>query len=422
MTSTRREWLASARDNTAQATTTAIQAVVKASPGGGGGILAGLQAAAFSYALVLIPVWVITTAAQHSAVTLAQSSGVAARLWLTGFAVPWAIDGVPITLMPWGIGLMTAAMLVVLTRRFANSSVLGALTATATFSAVVSIIAVVAWGGTQRADASATRALVVALAVSGLATGWAVVSDNNAVAQWWDRQSLHVTLALRSAVALFLGTAAIAAGSLALSGIARWREIAAAASALGTDSVGGAAFALVETLYAPTLTVWVMAWLSGAGYGTSDSLVTPTGGGVDLPSLPILEAMPAQVAAGALTPLVLVILGVIVAWALTGQQSQRARWWWLGLVAGVILAAGAVAVAVRLTNGAIGPGDLQSVGGTVAPSAILAGAWWGLGVATVIAVRVARDLLTARRTAPVVPPARTATPQVPQDTSVPRQE
>ena len=422
MTSTRREWLASARDNTAQATTTAIQAVVKASPGGGGGILAGLQAAAFSYALVLIPVWVITTAAQHSTVTLAQASGVAARMWLTGFAVPWAIDDVPITLVPWGVGLITAAMITVLTRRFAGSSVLGALTATATFCAAVSIIAVLAWGGTERGDASATRALVVALVISGLSSGWAVLSDSDAVSRWWDRQSPHITVALRSAVALVLGTAAIAAAVLVLSGAARWREISAASTALGVDSVGGAAFALVETLYAPTLTVWVMAWLSGAGYGISDSLVTPTGGGVDLPSLPLLEAMPGQVTAGALMPLALVALGVIVAWALASQMPKRERWWWPGLVAGVALAAFAMAVAVRLTRGALGPGELQSIGAPVATSAILAGAWWALGVMTVVAVQVLRDVITARRTALAAPPVGKATAQAPQDTSAQRLE
>src|SRR5664279_6300277 len=103
--------LSRATTATAHAVTQSVARVRAAAPGWVGGALAGLQAALFSLALVLIPVWVVSAAVSDSTVSWGQSSGAATRMWLLAFGVPWAVDGVTITLAPLGIAALPAILL-----------------------------------------------------------------------------------------------------------------------------------------------------------------------------------------------------------------------------------------------------------------------------------------------------------------------
>lgn len=376
-----------ARRRGARDVVAAVAELIRTSaPGWVGGVLAGVQAALFSYALVLIPVWVMATSASDARVQWGESGGLAARVWLTGFGVPWAVNGTPVTLIPLGIPLVTVLMITQLSRRFASSTWAAGAATVLGFVASVGVMAALAWSGAPLVGERVLRAIAVAGALAIPATVWGLLRRHGATLAWlatlpwWFRSAARTALGLVSAV--LASASLIAAGSA----IAHRHDMGDAASALGIDLAGGTALAAIETLYAPNLVAWIVAWLSGAGYGAHGSLSGPGGGVSGLPGLPIVRAMPVGGGASVWVPLVLVASGALVAW-ITVPRLPRGIWALVTMLGAVAVSGGAIAALVRVSAGAMGPGSLANVGAPVVLTGVLSAAWLGLGVTGAWAVR-----------------------------------
>jgi hypothetical protein len=183
------------------------------------------------------------------------------------------------------------------------------------------------------------------------------------------------------------GTVALAAIVLMVSTVGARHLVADSATSLGVDAAGGVALAFLETLYAPTLVVWVVSWLSGAGYVLggviSSSAEAPTS---TIPAVPLLATLP-HGAGGTLawSPLVIGVLGAIVTVILRKRIGQGVR----ALPAigiGVVLVSVSVGAVSRVARGAIGPGTLAVVGPQPLIAAVMIGLELGLGALVVVAL------------------------------------
>ena len=311
----------------ARAVTEAVSRVRTEAPGWIGGALAGFQGALFSLALVLIPMWVIAASAADAQISWGEAAGIASRVWLTGFGVPWAVNGVPVTLVPLGITFLTVLMLVQLARRFASSTWTAGFATVAAFAATVGLIAALAWGGATDSHMRITRAVVVAAVLAVPAVAWGLLRQKGAALNWLRRLPEAIRAGVRLAVAMGSGTVALAAIVLVVSTAGARHLVAESATSLGVDAAGGVALAFLETLYAPTLVVWVVSWLSGAGYVLggviSSSAEAPTS---TIPAVPLLATLP-HAAGGALvwSPVVIGVLGAIVTMILRKRIGQGVR-------------------------------------------------------------------------------------------------
>jgi hypothetical protein len=407
----------------ARAVTEAVSKVRAEAPGWIGGVLAGIQGALFSFALVLIPMWVIASSASGSHTSWGKATGIAARVWLMGFAVPWAVDGVPVTLVPLGIALLTFLMLMQLTRRFASSTWTAGFAAVAAFAATVGVSASLAWGGADDFLTRVVRATVVAFVLGTPAVAWGLLRQKGAALPWLQRVPDAIRTGVRLAVAMGSATVALAAITLVVSTLAARHLIANSATSLGVDAAGGVALAFLETLYAPTLVVWVVSWLSGAGYVLggviSSSAEAPTS---TIPAVPLLAALP-HAAGGALawSPIVIGALGAIVTVILRKRMGQGVR----ALPAigiGVVLVSVSVGVVSRVARGAIGPGTLAIAGPQPLIAAVMIGLELGLGALVAVTLLAVVGLMRApaRETRPRSGPLPQR--ESPADTRVPPAE
>lgn len=388
----------------ARAVTEAISRVRTNAPGWLGGALAGVQAALFSYALVLIPLWVIAVSAADATISWGQATGVAARVWLTGFGVPWAVDGVPVTLVPLGVASLTVLMLVQLARRFASSTWTAGVAAVAAFSATVALSTSLAWGDAGDAHIRIMRAAAVACVLGAPAVAWGLLRQRGAVLGWLTRIPEFVRAGVRLAVAMGSATVALAALTLIVSTVSARHLVAESATSLGVDAAGGLALAFLETLYAPTLVVWAVSWLSGAGYVLggviSSSAEAPAG---TIPAVPLLATLP-HAAGGALamSPFVIAAVGAVVTVLLRKRLGHGVRALpTLGVA--IVLVSVAVGVASRVSRGAIGPGTLAVVGPQPLIAAVMIGLELALGALVAVTVMAAASLMRA--------PARGARPR-----------
>lgn len=355
-------------------------------PGWVGGALAGLQAALFSFALVLIPVWVVTTSAAHATVSWSDATTNAARMWLLGLAVPWSVQQVPITLVPLGLSVLTMLMLAQLVRRFASVTWVAGTAAVVTFMAVSGFIAATAWDGDPLAGARLLRALAVSGVVALPATAWGLMRSQGAYMPWIESLRPEVKMAARSATATFAGIVGISALVLVASGLAHAHRIADAATALGVDAPGGVALASMQTLYSPNLVAWTGAWLTGAGFGAGESIQTSAAGVSALPHLPLFEALPGVIPVPFVAPLSLILVGAVIQTIATRGKPSSVRSLSAD-AAGVLVSAAALAVLVRVSQGSIGPGALAHVGAPALLTAGLAACWLGIGTASVWALK-----------------------------------
>ncbi len=383
----------------ARAVTEAISKVRTEAPGWLGGALAGVQGAAFSLALVLVPMWVIAASAADAQISWGRATGVASRVWLTGFGVPWAVEGVPVTLVPLGISLLTFLMLVQLARRFASATWTAGVAAVVAFAVTVGLTTSIAWAGAGDLQGRMVRAVIVAIVIGAPAVAWGLLRQRGATLAWLVRIPAMVRAGVRLAVAMGSGTIALAALTLIVSTVAARHLIAETATSLGVDAAGGLALAFLETLYAPTLVVWTISWLSGAGYVLggviSSSAEAATG---TIPAVPLLATLPhASGGVLALSPLAIGVLGCVLT-VILRKRIGRGVHALPAIGIAVTLVAVAVGLASRVARGAIGPGTLAVVG----PQPLIAGLMIGLELAlgAVLAVTLMGVLGLMRTTSP----------------------
>jgi hypothetical protein len=367
-------------------------------PGWLGGVLAGIQGALFSLALVLIPTWVIAASANGAQVSWGQSTGVATRMWLTGFGVPWAVEGVPVTLIPLGVAGLTVLMLVQLARRFASVTWTAGVAATAAFAATIGVSAAIAWSSADDMGARVARAVLVSVALGAPSIAWGLIRQRGAMLAWLDRIPTFVRGGVRLGTAMVAALFLIASVTLVVSTVAARHLIAESATSLGVDTAGGVALAFLETLYAPTLVVWMVSWFSGAGYALGDVIASSAQAPTEtIPALPLLASLPhASGGPLALSPLVVGLVGFVLTVVLRRRLGHGVRAI-AAIGVAVALVATTVGVASRAARGAIGPGTLERVGPVPLIAAVMPSLEFGVGALLAVAVFAVPELVRARR-------------------------
>lgn len=337
------------------------------------GVLAALQAAVLSLAVVVLPavaVFVATSASPGNASTSWPAAVVTgAGLWLLAHGVPLVTAGAVVSIVPIGLTALTVLACYASARRTAQRtwSALGAAVGT---YALVTVLVVLLAGFAGLAQLGS--ALLGGVAVAGLGVGAAVLttSDRPDLPRWWDaleRVPAAVRLGARAgmaAVAMVVLVASLLVLAWVFMGRSRSMDVVTALDVSGFDA---AALALGQSSLVPNVVLWAVAWIAGPGFAVgSGSHFAPTDVVMGpMPVFPILGAMPAESLPGAfwlLGPAVVAVAGGIA-----GLAVRRAaqRWRDVGLVVLTVglTAAGLTALLTDVAGGSAGPGRMAEIGG-----------------------------------------------------------
>lgn len=354
------------------------------------GVLAALQAALLSFAVVVLPavaVYVATSAAPGNEGTSWPSAvGIGAAVWLLAHGVPIVTAGSVVSVVPLGIAMIAVLACYASARRTARRtwSALGA--AAATYVVVVVLVVLLA-GLAGLAQLGA--AVLGGLAVVGLGAGAAILStaDRPDAPRWWstlDRVPVAVRLGVRAglaATAMVVAVSTLLVLAWIIMGRSRSMDVVTALDVSGFDA---AAFALAQSTLVGNVVVWGVAWIAGPGFAVgAGSHFAPTDVVMGpMPVLPILGAMPAESLPGALWLLGPALVAVAGGCAAVIARRAARRWRDVGL--GVLttgLTAGLVsALLTDLAGGSAGPGRMGQIGaepltvGLVVGGEVMAGA------------------------------------------------
>lgn len=332
--------------------------------------LAVVWAWAMSAVIVAIPTligWATATGEQPF-----QPMMRAADLWALAMAPPVTLNGLPISLMPWGFTLIWLALFWVGMRwamsfapdipsRVLTMFVAGAVVLTGAFAAIITRAT------SPELDMSAWT---VALHAAFIAALGMIVGAEPAYRAWLGEYLPEIVKrGTRAAVLAVLLLLAGAAALLFLSVATRIGDISAIWSELQPTATGGLLLFLLQIGYVPVLIVWSAAYMTGAGIVIGEqATISPfiaTTSAVDLPPLPILAALPTT--ASPLMWLLPILVIAIGAWstrrALRGSSAQRLDQL---AVAGISAALTAVIMAglAAISSGSLGAERLAVVGPT----------------------------------------------------------
>ncbi|WP_084124339.1 DUF6350 family protein [Demequina sp. NBRC 110054] len=335
-------------------------------PGWASGLVTGAIAAAVSLLVVVAPTLAALATAPADGTDTDWGAGILAamRIWLLGLGVPAATSLGTYSLVPLGLTLLILGILVATAQRFLLRSWDAVGLAIVAFTTLAGFVASFAWRDADDPSALIVRAVLGALLVSAPGIFAGRVRAYGLTIDAIDLVPPSVRTGVRSALSGLALVVVLAAGAGAVGAIRGAATMAETVTALDAGAVGSTVLAIAQLAYVPTLVIWMMAWVSGVGFGVGDgSVYAPaaieTGA---LPEVPLLAALP-QSSGGLLvwTPVVLVAMGA----AVRIVMRRRIRTWREDLVA---LGASAVvtllvaAGTMRLAAGAVGSGRLAEVG------------------------------------------------------------
>lgn len=352
-------------------------------------VVAALLAALIGYLVVAL----VVSGTAMTAVD--EQSGVLAWLSLAGVLWSAPVHGVMVTvqtvhytLLPWGltIGVMLLA--------YGSGSLWGRISRVAhPLECLVGIaVFALAYGGLATTTlllsrspewtASLPRVAMQATAIALLAGGVGAIRGSGLTARLWPRTPTWVGVTARASVVAVL--ALVGAGALLLIGwvIARFSDVLQVQTAIGTGVVGGLVLLLITLAYLPTLVIWSVAYILGAGFSLgSESLVSPflaVTTSAEVPLIPVIAAFPDTAMPMAwLYPCVTVACGLLAGYLIARRASAEPSL--MRLVIALLAATIAAAIIAGLTflaSGALGTTRLAFLGPLPEFAASLA--WIGL--------------------------------------------
>ncbi|QIM18208.1 hypothetical protein G7066_05230 [Leucobacter coleopterorum] len=307
-------------------------------------------------------------------------------------AVSFGLAAAPLkftlSLAPLGVTLITALLAMRSGWRFGRrggTGVAGVVGGALGFALAASLVVPFAHG---RIVWSAGLAIFVAALVYGCASGAAfVVRAARDEHDWWlvilrwkqqglDRLGVPAAGALparlaevvRIAAALIAGVMGIAGIALTVAIIAGYVSITTLSQNLQLDGVGAFLLFLLQLAYLPTMLIWGVSWVSGAGFAVgAGSSASPFGALLGpMPALPMFGAIPqGWGSAGLIAPLLFVLVGVGIGVLFASRDEIRRASWVVGLilpVAAAVLVGLAVTALASFATGSIGPDRLVTVG------------------------------------------------------------
>jgi hypothetical protein len=154
---------------------------------------------------------------------------------------------------------------------------------------------------------------------------------------------------------------------------ARFPQIVGLYEGLRAGAAGSTVVTLAELAYLPNIVVWVVSWLSGAGFALGHgSWISPAGADIGpLPSIPIFGLVPEGQVAGGYLWLVIPVVATFVAARLVRSRlvasvypQERGRWMLAGAAGMATVAGVAVFLLTLATSGSVGPGRMADFGPT----------------------------------------------------------
>lgn len=336
------------------------------------GPLAALLAALAGLAVLTIPALLVWMTAAGVGVVGVARLGVST--WVVAHGVPAVVDGVTISLLPWGLLLVPALALAVVGRWAsrvcaaddARSRTVLLSSAALLYGGLVALAA--AWAGL-----SVLGALLRGTALAGVVLALVVVGPIVRA-----RMPSWLATPLRAGAVALVGLLGVGAVLATAGLILRFDDAVAMLQALDAGVAGGLVIALLGIAFVPVLAVWGTSYALGAGVLVGPDVVispllqsaTPT----QLPPFPLLAALPATatpfawalpvlgVAAGALAGLVI---------ARSAREEPRLNRAVLAVAAAGLAALGMLVLAL-LASGSVGEDRLSDLGPPAAMVAMLA--------------------------------------------------
>lgn len=379
------------------------RSVLDSAPRWVGGFLSGVQGALLSLVVVLVGAVVayVATATDPTNADVAwlTSVGIGARLWLLGHAVPLETAAATVTLVPLGLTALAVFTGYASARRSGRATRSGLIAGVGGY--VVVVLAVALLSGVT-GPGPTLRAFAGGLLVGALGVGGGVLArpDGAALRAAVGRRGARLpgmlvvgTRAGAAAAALTVGLAALVVVGWLFEG----REtMTTVLRGLDPDPVGGVVLGLGQALLAPNLVVWALAWLAGPGFvvGSGSLFTSAQVVAAPLPAVPVLGALPRPDMVSELSawsPVVLVLVGLVVAWALERRHpAARPRDALAAVGVAALVSAVLVGALVFLGSGAAGPGRLAHVGASglavIGAMILFVGSGLALGTAAASAV------------------------------------
>lgn len=344
--------------------------------------------------------WFVTDAGSHGAPRDALRAGAVA--WLTGHGSGVSVQGVPVTIVPWGITLICLWTAARFGLRVGESvSGLGpdsdaiedgerdwtvpSAAGLFTVGYVVALVAAHTLATTPATVPDLSRAVVGAALISLLAGGCGIAAGSGRAAVWIDLLPDTVVVAVSCARRIL--TTFLLAGLTALvaSLIIDWSTAANVLSQLGATPASAGLFVALSLLLVPNAAVFAGSYLLGPGFTVgAGTLVTPMATAIGpLPLLPLLAALPDAGATPAWAPWLMLVGPVLAAAAaaraVLGHPCLR---WEEGGIRGLLGGIGAgtaFGLLAGLVGGAAGPGRMADVAPIALPVLLHAVTVMGVG-------------------------------------------
>lgn len=396
------------------------------------GALAALQAALWSYGLIIVPaVAAFVGAAAHVTTEATWSSAVSVgtALWVLGHGGPVHVSGGVISIVPLGLSLVAFLACRSSAHRASRRSI-------GTLIGFVGSYIVLLTGVALAIDAGVVQVMVGAGLIGTLGAASGMVRGDRAetvaalptkksrgrsaaatapvlpmrseLVQWrarvtgnlpsWATPSLAVRRGAQGAVAFCASLIALAAVITTVWAVAGRSASSDILASLGLDTTGGLVLAAGQTTLVPNMILWAVAWLSGAGFAVgSASVFTPGAATLGaLPALPILGGLPTGGMAGSTmrwAPVLVAAVALVVGlwlWRRLRADAGTAEVPWVSVGSAflsLVLVVGVLTgFALLFASGSGGPGALAEVGAEAVPVARRLAGFAAAGTALVVLV------------------------------------
>ncbi len=372
--------------------TEGIEVRVPAMPWLAAGLAGGALCAVAGWLLVVAPVGLAWLTAPVGSLTSALRLGT--QLWLLGHGAGATVDKLTVTLVPLGLTLILAIMILGVAGWAARQAQLlhpdddlpeevrrritgrVTLAVSAAYAGSVALVSFLTSSPQQTARALAGAALLSAAAACVGAARTVHWAPGAGLPRW-------VRLVPRSVGAALLTLIVASSAVLGYALVRSAARITSLTDALGADVLGQVALLLAQLAYLPNVLLWCGSWLLGAGFTLGDSsVISPlwTQVGV-MPAIPLTGAVP-EASYGRWVNLTWMLGGVLAggmaAWvAGRGHRVRFDEQAVVGAVAGAVAGLGFTVVAL-LSRGDFGVGRLTGLGPRPVELAVMAPTTLGL--------------------------------------------
>lgn len=376
-----------------------------------GGLIAGVQGAALSILLVVVPTisgQILSSPPGVSGPNWWETTQLALSVWLLGHGGHLAVSNATISLVPLGISLLILLGALVSNRRSGRATLAGWGTSVLGHLLAVAAVMLIAGPSSLAGGWNYLRLAVGAalLATVGAGAGLGMVKDSQLRATVRKMIDARLPAWLRACVRA--GTGAVF-GLLVLSGALTvvWVIAGRAATrditgALDLDLLAGSFLALGQLGWAPNLVLWASSWLLGPGFAAGAGTHFSPDGSITgvMPTIPLLGALPQDGWDNLLSGwnwLITAAIGALVGWWLLRKLGQLkiARALGVALTTAVV---GCVVYGIILAGatGSIGPERMAEFGPHFLAT-VWAFGWQVLLGAAAVLVCTNRDLGAALR-------------------------